>query len=205
MIKDSITLPDFINDSYKTRKTVTHYVRKTNIHINAKNTNLKTNINTLKLNNGRFKFEEEIISIKDKDVLMDMLGIHKIRRLQTYENIGNHPGDESHRNIIFDLLLDYFIKTDEILDPEYNLENTTILTEFNNTVHNSALKLRKKNNILLKITKELLELNSGIGIYPSTDLTLIGGGFWGKVYKFNDNIYKYEHTRFKKYLIIFTK
>lgn len=198
MIKDSKTLPDFINDSYKTRKTVAHYVRNSNIKVNAKNTNLRTNINELKSNNGiRFKFEEQIENIQEPSILMKMLGIHNIRRLQTYENIGNHPDDEIHRNEIFNLLLKYFIGTDEILDPEYNLENNITLTENNPKVLESALKLRAKNNILVKITEQLLKLNSGIGIVPDVSMKPIASGLTGKVYKINGNICKYEHMRFK--------
>jgi hypothetical protein len=203
-VNNSLTLPYFINDSFKTRKTVAHYVRNSNIKINAKNNNLRTNINELKSNNGiRFKFEENIVTIESESELMEKLGINKIRRLQTYENIENHPNinreDEIYRNEIFNLLLQYFIRTDEIIDPEYNIHETNSnLTEYHPKVQESALKLRNKNNILLKITKQLLLLNSKIGIYPSNSIRHIANGGFGKVYLIDSNIYKYEHIRFKK-------
>jgi len=201
-ISNSKTLPYFINNSFKTRKTVAHYVRNSNIQINARNSNLQTNINKLKTNNGtRFKFEEQIENIENQQELIEKLGINKIKRLHTYENVQykySNRMDNKNREIILGLLLEYFIKTDEIIDPEYNIENNITLGENDYKVQKSALKLRKKNNILLKITEQLLLLNSDVNMYPPNSLKPIASGAFGKVYLINGNIYKYEHMRFKK-------
>ena len=158
-IHNTKTLPYFINDSFKTRKTVAHYVRNSNIRINARNSNLQTNINELKANNGiRFKFEEQIENIEDPRELMEKLGIIKIKRLETYENIEYKPNinsqDKIYRRMIFNLLLEYFIRTDEIIDPEYNIGNNT-LDEYNPKVQKSALKLRKKKYLFRELMNRI--------------------------------------------------
>ena len=198
-IKISNTLPSFINNSFKTRKTVGHYVRNSNIKINAKNNALITNLN--KGFNGN-----HIQNIEDETTLKDMLGISKIRRLSRYNNnlTNNNSNDDNIRNNIFQLLLEYFIdaKT-EILDPTYN--NEEIYNESHPKLKESALKLRKKNNILLKITKELLSLDSGSDIYPTSNIKPIAQGGYGKVYKIKGDIFKYEHLRFRRITSDFLK
>ena len=189
-IKISNTLPSFINNSFKIRKTLGHYVRNSNIKINAKNSALITNLNEGFNGNN-------IQNIEDETTLKDMLGISKIRRLTRYNNnlTNNNSNDDNIRNNIFQLLLEYFINAKtEILDPTYN--NDEIYNESHPKLKESALKLRKKNNILLKITKELLSLDSGSDIYPTSNIKPIAQGAQGKVYKIKDNIFKYEHLRF---------
>jgi hypothetical protein len=191
-IENSKTLPSFINNSFKTRKTVGHYVRNSNIKINAKNSALITNLN--QGFNGN-----HIQNIEDETTLKRMLGISKIRRLSRYNNnlANNNTNDDMIRNNIFQLLLEYFIdaKT-EILDPTYN--NEEIYNETHPKLKESALKLREKNNILLKITRELLLLDSGSEIYPTSNIKPIAQGGYGKIYKINGNIFKYEHLRFRR-------
>jgi len=201
IIKESNTLPHFIDNSFKTRKTIPRFVRKNNIKINSKNQNLKTQVN------DEFKkYIIDIINIETREELKNKLGLDKINSITKYNNLFNTNSDKYNdiKDNILNFFLEYFIDPEnDILDPTYN--NNTILDEHHPKLKEAGLNLRRKNNLLVKITKELLLMNSDTeNIYPNSSIEPIAHGLSGKVYSINKKnsekkyIYKYETSRFRR-------